>query len=354
MSQSHIRHRLAGESLAAAKIAEVFIYKKTQHLDWNDRTAAFIAAHPAEAALLGMDHATVQAGDCGGRLRAYQTFPTLYHAHDKNFYLDCPIAHNGKHFTPKEALRLGAKEEEKSWQHFNAGMGETIAPVLHIKPEGVAAPKTAKHLSEDVDYGGRNLPIAMWGASSTYVYLPDAKALAALKAFETENAAFTKAVEDLTRAVSGIIAVLTPKMQERQEKKSTIRPSLYFNDTEKSLDVHLDNAYLPDHPAFDIKDSKGYNGKMAFKVRPNTATAEGQQLASLFNAIGQKPSLAQKLGLQESAYPRFDEIDGKQRLVTRTPVASLVASLVADTEKDWVLRDKDDESYKVKAPPRPF
>lgn len=350
MSQSHIRYRLAGESLSAAKIAEDFIYKKTRHLDWSERTAAFVTAHPAEAALLGLNHPTVQAGDCGGRLRAYKTFPTLYHAHDKKFYLDCPVAHDGNHFTPADAKRLNAKDEQASWQHFNAGMGETIAPVLHIKPEGVAAPQSAKHLSENVDYGGRNLPIAMWGASSTYVYFPDAKTLAARQEFETEDAAFNKAVEDLTRAVSAILAQLTPKMQERQEKKSDIRPSLYFNDSEKSLHVRLDNAYLPDHPALIIKDSKGHSGDMVFKLRPNTATAEAQQLASLFNAVGQKPDLAQKLGLPATAYPHFEDIDGKKRLVTRTPVAGLIA----DTEKDWVLRDKEDKSYRVKAPPRPF
>ena len=350
MSQSHIRYRLEGESLAAAKTAEDFINKKTRHLAWDDRTAAFIVAHPAEAAVLGLDHPTVQAGDCGGRLRAYQTVPTLYHANDKIFYLDCPIAHDGKHFTPKDALPLDAQAEEKSWRYFSAGMGEGISPVLHIKPEGVAAPATASHLSEDVDYGGRNLPIAMWGSASTYVYFPDAKTLAALKVFETENVAYTKAVDDLTRAVSGIIDVLAPKMQERQDKKSAIRPTLYFNDAEKYLNVRLDNAYLPDHPALDIKDSKGHSSEMVFKLRPNTATAEGQQLASLFNAIGQRPSLAQKLGLPDSAYPHFEDIDGQKRLLTRTPVASLVV----DTEKDWILRDKQDADYKVKAPPRPF
>lgn len=350
MSQSHIRYRLAGESLAAAKTAKDFIYNKMRHLDWHERAAAFIAAHPAEAALLGMDHATVQAGDCDGRLRAYRTFPTLYQANDDKFYLDCPIAHDGTHFAPKGAARLDDREEQASSRYFSAGMGEGIPPILHIKPEGVAAPKTATHLSEDVDYGGRNLPIAMWGASATYVYFPDAGMLAALKAFETEDAAYTKAVEDLKIAVSGIITALAPKMQERQERKSAIRPSMYFNDAERALHVRLDNAYLPDHPALDIKDSGGYQSVTVFKVRPSMATAEGQKLADLFNAIGKKPSLAEKLGLPDSAYPKFTEVDGTKRLVTQKPVAGLAS----DTEKNWILRDKEDEAYRVKPPPRPF
>jgi|GEM_PF-4522778 len=350
MPQSHIRYRLTGETLAAAKTAEDFIDRKTRHLDWDARTAAFIAAHPAEAALLGLDHPVVQAGDCGGRLRAYRSFPALYHAHDKHFYLDCPIAHDGTHFAPKDAVRLNEKEERKSWQHFNAGMGENISPVLHIKPEGVAAPENAAHLSEHVDYGGRILPIGAWGASYTHVYVPDAEALAALKAYEKENAVFSRAVENLNRAVSGILAALAPKMQARQEKKSDIRPTLHFNDAEKSLHVRLDNAYLPDHPALDIKDSKGFSGEIVFKLRPNTATVQGRRLAVLFNAVGKKPSLAEKLGLPESAYPHFSDFDGETRLVTRTPVPGFAE----DKEKDWVLRDKEDQSYKVKAPPRPF
>jgi len=354
MPESHIRYRLAGESLAAAKIARNFLATQARHLEWFERTPAFIAAHPAEAALLGLDHPTVQVGDCGGHFRAYRTFPTLYHAQDKNFYLDCPIDHEGQHFSPKDAAALNAKQEVKSWQHLYGGMGENIPPILHIMPEGVAAPKTAAHLSDEIDYGGRILHISMRGTYAPFVYLPDATALATLKTFKREEAAFTKSVEDLTAAVSGIIAALTPQMQARQEKKMPIRPSLYFNDAEKTLQLRLDNAYLPDHPALEIKDSRrdfggGHDG-VTFKLRPNMATPEGQQLAALFNAVGKKPSLAEALGLPENAYPQFVEIGGDTRLLTRVAAPGFVA----EKNKDWILRDQEDAAYKVKAPPRPF
>ena len=115
MSVSHVRYRLEGESLAAAKIARDFYDKNARWpADRSAQAAAFMAAHPAEAALLGLNSPVVQAGMCGEYVRAYKTFPALYYAHDENFYLDCPVAHDGRHFKPKDGKRLTAKQSQSA------------------------------------------------------------------------------------------------------------------------------------------------------------------------------------------------------------------------------------------------
>jgi len=291
--------------------------------------------------------------------RAYQSFPEVYQHKIKRgeFYMVSPIDYKGRHFTPKDGVRLSESEREKfSGGIFGNGWDPNF-PLMMEKAHGRKLPrdfnKAATHI---IDRTPSFIPDDMTHS----VYQANFRSQHIIDDFKKRQKTYADNCTALMNHVTAII-----------KKNNAASGVMLRHDKESGLQVTISSSGATKE-FFAIKDFEIQSvNAHDISITPNVETENGKIFKRLLDQVpSRRPDLSDYWQLANptaprssnySRFPRLHTLEGQDYLVYEVPRDKNAKdhSRPADSIKinikdfNWLKQDQEDRQVGINPPPPP-
>lgn len=390
-------YELKGASLAAARALEAEVARAVRQAppknagnlleiqqSWQAFYQKLIARLGAENPQLlqatGLDAPALQIRqDAGAFARAYQVYPQIFASPEQTprYFMYVPLAGDGAHFVPQDALLLDARQEKAAGALLFAGGWLGNAPLVDRAARGVAVPASANIDTPSLQFNRAAKP----QGRVEQCFLAAGRSLAIVQDYETRLTQYNDAVTRAFDAVKAETEKLYPQILQALPAGSGLYTNLSRSDrtapgadTGMAFSVRLEGSgekvALPESRAF---HTVPHHGDVAIVTRDDTE--EGRTLKEVLHAVPARPSLADYPELRADFAPELSDIEKMVGLNGEVPMlvtqghlkilryhaaegdhSSFVppgARLFPAAAMAWLQQDEEDRRQGIEPPPLP-
>ncbi len=235
--------------------------------------------------------------------RAYLAYPAIFGSPEKEprYFMYAPVSHDGKYFTPEDAVVLTGKKAAAVDNLLFAGGWLGNAPLVSMRKTGVATPADYDpaqndRLKKQFDYAGTR---------SQLCFIAGGESLAAVEDYRRREKEWRASLESVTGFVNALVKQQFPEMLKSLPDGEELRSGASYRyggglegKTEILLSVRRegkDNIWnagktvrLLPNPAFNAIEAHG--GEYTLTARDDTP--EGRSFKMLLDSIPLTPALS--------------------------------------------------------------
>ena len=390
-------YELKGASLAAARALEAEVVRAVRETPpknegnlleiqqswqafYQKLIARLAADNPQLLAATGLDAPALQIRqEKGGFARAYQVYAQIFTSPERapRYFMYVPVAADGAHFVPQDAVRLDARQEKAVGALLFAGGWLGNAPLVDRASQGIALPPGVKVETPQLQFNRAAKP----QGRVEQCFLAAGRSLENVQDYEARLAHYNQCVERVFDAVKAETEKLYPQILQAQPAGSGLYTNLSRSDRpapgadtgmafSNRLEGSGEKVAVPESRAF---HTVPHHGDLAIVTRDDTD--EGRALGQLLRAVPARPSLADYPELRADFAPALSDIEKMVGLNGTVPTLvtqghlKLLRYHAAEGDRSlfvppgarlfpaaamaWLRQDEEDRRQGIEPPPLP-